>query len=143
MPVSENERITQETFAAWNAHDPEAYAAHIADDYVWESESFPEPVRGKEAVKATMRANFAAFPDLHLEVETSVASDNHVAKTWIATGTHKGESLGVPATNKHVSVRGCTVVEIKDGRVVKSTSYSDRMTLLQQLGVLKSAAAAS
>src|ERR1700689_63346 len=102
MPVSENERITQETFAAWNAHDPEAYAAHIADDYVWESESFPEPVRGKEAVKATMRANFAAFPDLHLEVETSVASDNHVAKTWMAPGTDKAEALAVDGEDKHM-----------------------------------------
>jgi steroid delta-isomerase-like uncharacterized protein len=143
MSAFENERITKETFAAWNAHDPEAYVAHIADDYVWESEAFPKPVRGREEVKATMKAYFAAFPDMHLQVETSVVTDNYVVKAWIATGTHKGEFLGVPATNNRVSVRGCTVVEFKDGKVVKSTSYSDRMTLLEQLGALKSAAAAS
>jgi steroid delta-isomerase-like uncharacterized protein len=141
MSVVENERITQETFAAWNAHDPELYTAHVADDYVWESDWLPNPVRGPQEVKVAMQAYFTAFPDLRLDVETTIASDNVVAKTWTATGTHKGEFLGVPATNKHVSARGCTVVELEDGKVIKSTTYSDRMTLLKQLGVLKSVAA--
>src|SRR5580698_801718 len=105
MSASENERITEETFAAWNAHDLERYVESITDDYVWESDSFPIPIRGREAVKTVMKMYFAAFPDMQFEIEATVASGNHVAKAWIATGTHKGEFLGVPATNKRVSVR--------------------------------------
>jgi steroid delta-isomerase-like uncharacterized protein len=143
MSESENEKITQETFAAWNAHDPDRYVESITDDYVWESDSFPFPIRGRDAVKTVMKMYFAAFPDLKFEIEASVASGNHVAKAWIATGTHKGEFLGVPATNKPVSLRGCTMIELKDGKIVKSTAYTDRMALIQQLGVTKFAAAAS
>jgi steroid delta-isomerase-like uncharacterized protein len=143
MPTSENERITDETFAAWNAHDPERYVEWIADDYVWESDSFPFPIKGREAVKTVMKMYFAAFPDIKFEIETSVASGNCVAKAWIATGTHKAEFLGVPATNKQVSVRGCTIIELKDGKIVKSTAYSDRMALMEQFGITKPAASAS
>jgi steroid delta-isomerase-like uncharacterized protein len=143
MSESENEKITQDTFAAWNAHDAERYVEFISDDYVWESDAFPFPIRGREAVKTVMQMYFAAFPDIQFEIETTVASGNFVAKAWIATGTHKGEFLGVPATNKRVSLRGCTMIELKDGKIVKSTAYSDRMALMQQLGAMKSAAAAS
>lgn len=142
MPESENEKITQETFAAWNAHDPERYVEWITDDYVWESDAFPFPIRGREAVKTVMKMYFAAFPDMQFEIEATVASGNHVVKAWIVTGTHKGDFLGVPATNKRVSVRGCTLIELRDGKIAKSVAYSDRMALMQQLGAMKFTAAA-
>ena len=57
-----------------------------------------------------------------------------MAVRWRATGTHKGEFNGIAPTNRQVNLRGCTVTEIKNGQVVKSASYSDRLTLLEQLG---------
>ncbi len=32
--------------AAWNAHDPDAVAAHVAEDVIWRDPALPEPARG-------------------------------------------------------------------------------------------------
>ncbi len=78
---------------------------------------------------------FKAFPDLHFDVEQIITSGDYVVGRWRATGTHKGEFNGIEPTNRCVNARGCTVSEIKNGRFVKSATYSDQLALLQQLGV--------
>ena len=138
---TENQRIAEEGLNAWNSQDPDLYIKNIADDYVWESDMLPKPVHGAAELKAVMNVYFNAFPDLHLEVEKAVATDDMTVQCWRATSTHKGEFLGVPATNKPVTIRGCTVNELRKGKIVKTTTYADRMTLLGQFGVLKAAAA--
>jgi steroid delta-isomerase-like uncharacterized protein len=88
-----------------------------------------------------MAVYFTAFPDLRMDIDTTIAADNHVVICWTVSGTHEGEFMGVPATHKHASVRGCTVTELSDGKIVKSATYTDRMTLFNQLGLAKSASA--
>jgi predicted ester cyclase len=84
---------------------------------------------------------FKGFPDLHFDVEQIIASGDHVVSRWRATGTHKGEFNGMSPTNKQVNSRGCTVSEIRNGRFVKSSIYSDQLAVLQQLGVVVGKAA--
>lgn len=78
---------------------------------------------------------FNAFPDLHFETEQVLASGDYVVVRWQASGTHKGEFNGIAPTNRRVTSRGCGVSEIKNGRLVKTSSYSDQLTLLRQFGV--------
>jgi hypothetical protein len=47
----DNRRLVEEGISAFNAHDPERYVKNAADFYVWESDAFPTPMRGREAVK--------------------------------------------------------------------------------------------
>jgi steroid delta-isomerase-like uncharacterized protein len=131
----DNRRLVEEGISAFNAHDPERYVKNAADSYVWESDAFPTPIRGRDAVKQTMSMYFKAFPDLHLEIEKIIASGDYVVDTWRATGTHKGEFNDISPTNRKINVRGCTVSEVRNGRFVKSATYSDQLALLQQLGV--------
>jgi steroid delta-isomerase-like uncharacterized protein len=141
MSTADNIEIVKQAYAAWNAHDPDQYVQLIADDYVWDTDFFPAPVRGAEETKKAMSVYFTAFPDLRMDIETTIAADNHVVICWTVSGTHQGEFMGIPATHKNASVRGCTVTELRDGKIVKSATYSDRMTLFQQLGLAKSASA--
>jgi predicted ester cyclase len=89
--------------------------------------------------------HFKAFPDFHFEADQIIASGDYVVARWHVTGTHKGEFNGISPTNRQVSSRGCTVSEIRNGRVVKSSMYSDQLAILRQLGVSigKAAGAAS
>jgi hypothetical protein len=50
---------------------------------------------------------------------------------------------GISPTNRQVAVRGCTVSEVRDGRFAKSSTCSDQLALLQQLGVSIGKAAAA
>ena len=52
------------------------------------------------------------------------------------TGTHKGPLLGIPATNKKIDTHGCNVIELRNGKAVRSRLYADNATLFQQLGLL-------
>jgi steroid delta-isomerase-like uncharacterized protein len=145
MSETENRRVIEEAFAAFNAHDVDRYVEHLDESYVWESDAFPVPVRGQEAVKQTLQMYFRAFPDLRLEVEQIIVSGDYAVVRWIASGTHEGEFNGIAPTNRVAQSRGCTVDEIRNGLVVKSCQYSDQLALLQQLGAApgKAAAAAS
>jgi len=135
MSERDNQRLTEDQFAALNAHDLDRYVKNYADSYSWESDAFPTPVRGPEGVRQAMAVYFKAFPDLHFEVDQIIASGDYVVARWRATGTHRGEFNGIAPTNKLVSARGCTVSEIRNGRFAKSATYSDQLALLQQLGV--------
>ena len=142
MSETDNRRMVEEAIAALNAHDLDRYLKYHANSYVWEFDAFPAPVRSLEVVRQTIAAYFKAFPDLHFEIDQIITSGDYVVGRWRFTGTHKGEFNGIAPTNRQVNGRGCTVSEIKNGQVVKSATYSDQLTLLQQIGAAGKAAGA-
>jgi len=135
MSEQDNRRLIEEQFAAVNAHDLERYVKGFADSYVGETDARPDPVRGLEGLRQLIAGYLKAFPDLHMEIEQIITSGDQVVVRWRATGTHKGEFNGIAPTNRRVNARGCTVGEVRDGRVVRSAIYSDQLAVLQQLGV--------
>jgi hypothetical protein len=77
-----------------------------------------------------------AFPDMRVEADQILASGDHVAARLRMTGTHKGNFAGVAPTNKSVSWGSCSVVQIRDGKAIRSRIYADYASVFQQLGVL-------
>jgi hypothetical protein len=45
-------------------------------------------------------------------------------------------ALPIPPTGKEVTLVGCVVVQIVDGKIVEEFEYSDYLGFLQQLGVV-------
>jgi steroid delta-isomerase-like uncharacterized protein len=136
----ENLQIARRVFEAWNAHDPNRYAALLDPGHVWETDTLPQTVRGRDAARQTMQMYQGAFPDLHFEIEQMLGSGNHVVTRWRVTGTHRGEFMGIAPTHRRVELHGCTVNEIKNGKSVHAWLYWDSGHLLRQLGVLSSPA---
>jgi hypothetical protein len=58
--------------------------------------------RGVNELKQYMSALCDAIPDSHITIEDMVVEGNKVAVRYTLTGTHKGEFMGIPATNKKV-----------------------------------------
>jgi len=133
--------IVRESINAWNAHDPDGVARLVSNDFVSESDTMPTAVRGPDAVRQEVQMYVRAFSDLHFEVEQILSSGDYVTLRWIATGTHDGELMGIPATNKRVVTHGCTVEELRNGKLVREWVYWDTGNLLRQIGVLPSPAA--
>lgn len=71
-----------------------------------------------------------------MTVEDILVAGDKVAVRTIATHTHKGEFMGVPATGIRGSHTGITVVRIEDGKVVESWEESDMLGLLSQIGAV-------
>ena len=135
--------IAREIIKAWNAHDPDGVARLVSNDYVSESDTLPAPLRGPEAVRQVVQMYLHAFPDLHFEIEQVFSSGNYVTLRWHATGTHRGELMGIAPTNRPAETHGCTVEEVRDGKIVREWAYWDTGSLLRQLGVLPTPAAAA
>jgi steroid delta-isomerase-like uncharacterized protein len=124
------------TFAAWNAHDPDAVAAVFAEDATIRDVGSPEPVRGREAIRERAAHMLAAFPDFRLRQLDLVVGESANADRWEVTATHTGAFMGMEATGNRVQVEGATFSRFDpDGLVVEDIHFWDVASLLAQLGV--------
>jgi predicted ester cyclase len=55
---------------------------------------------------------------------------------FTASGTQRGEIMGVPATGRTVTLNGINVFRIRDGRIVERWGRLDDLGLLSQLGLI-------
>lgn len=133
MSEAENRRLVEELYDALNAHDLDRLATLYDDSYLLECDSFPGPVRGPEGAKRTTATYLNAFPDLHFDILQMIATADHVVTRWRATGTNKGEFNGMAPTGRRVCINGCSVSQIRNGRMVKSVMYFDQLSLLRPL----------
>jgi steroid delta-isomerase-like uncharacterized protein len=84
----------------WKTGDSDSFVKLIADDFVSESDTLPTPLRGRDGARQSMQMYIKAFPDLRFDIEQMIASGEYVVTRWHATGTHKGELMGIPATGR-------------------------------------------
>jgi steroid delta-isomerase-like uncharacterized protein len=125
----------QATFAAWNAHDPDAVAAIFATDAVIRDVGSPDLLRGRDAIRRRAADLLAAFPDFRLRQLDLVVGEDSNADRWEASGTHSGPFLGMDATGNRMSVEGATFSRFDSGGlVVEDVNFLDVGTLLAQLG---------
>jgi steroid delta-isomerase-like uncharacterized protein len=128
--------VNDQTYAAWNAHDPDAVAAVFAEDAVTRDAGSADASVGRDAVRERAAHLLAAFPDLRLErLDLLIDGDRH-ADRWVLTGTHEGDLLGMPPTGRPVRVEGATFTRMNDaGLVAEDHHFMDIAGLLAQLGV--------
>jgi len=102
-------------------------------------EGFPQ---GPEGLRAFVEAFRQAFPDLHWTIEDVIASGDKVVWRVNGTGTNEGPFMGMPATGRRISCGAIIISRFEDGRWAEDWVQWDRMTMLQQLGVIPEAAPA-
>lgn len=59
-----------------------------------------------------------------------------VAIRYTARTKHEGDYLGIPATNKEVTLTGIAIYRIADGKLAEAWLESNALGLLQQIGAL-------
>lgn len=110
-----------------------------ADEYLSENFVNHDPPFGATADRAGMRAAAsafrAAFPDWHSELHLLIAEDDLVAEVFTASGTHRGEIMGVAPTGRDVTLLGINVFRVCDGRISERCGRLDDLGFLQQLCV--------
>jgi steroid delta-isomerase-like uncharacterized protein len=97
---------------------------------------------GPEGVKQFVQIYRGAFPDVRLTINDQIAEGDKVVTRWTATGTHKGQLMGIAPTNKYATVTGVDIDLFQAGKVVEAWASYDMFGLLQQLGVVPAMAPA-
>ena len=70
-------------------------------------------------------------------VEEQIAEGNKVLTRFILSGTHRGEFLGIPATNRVVQVWGMVIDRFENGKVKSTRILLDALSMMQQLGAVR------
>jgi len=86
-------------------------------------------------IKQTISEEFSAFPDLHYTIDDMVAEGDKVATRVTMTGTHKGEFMGIPPTNKKITIRAIFIHRFAGGKIVEEHCEYSALDLMQQLGL--------
>jgi steroid delta-isomerase-like uncharacterized protein len=89
---------------------------------------------GPDGFKVLIGMFRSAFPDYKDTLEDIIAADDKVVVRWTFRGTHQGEFLGVPATNKLATTHGTSIFRISAGKIKDDWTNIDLLGLLQQLG---------
>jgi steroid delta-isomerase-like uncharacterized protein len=113
-----------------------------AAQYVWEDvvEQVPLPGQGPglDGLKDILRAMRAGFPDIVFSIQEQITEGDKVASRFEWTGTHKGEFLGVAATDRAVQVWGVVIDRLENGRIKDTRIIMDSLGLMTQLGAILS-----
>jgi steroid delta-isomerase-like uncharacterized protein len=133
----------EEMFAVWrdmvtafNVHDVEGWAEHLADDAVFDYVPTPPPMEGKEAIGNWMANLFQAFPDIRWETQRRFTSGNILVEEFIISATQEGEWMGIPPTGNSGQASHLNIVEFEEDKVKRITTYLDNATVLVQLGIM-------
>jgi steroid delta-isomerase-like uncharacterized protein len=94
----------------------------------------PGQVPGPEGYIAFFTMMRTAFPDLKIDVEHMVADEDCISFAYTLTGTHQGDFMDIPPTNKAVKARGMQISRFEDGKMVERWGSSDELGILKQLG---------
>ena len=115
----------------------------LADDVTFEA---PGGIRGtgKDACVEFFGSWFGAFPDAHVDVHGLHIVDDVAVEEGTFTGTHNGvlhHPMGdIPPTGRPVRISYVQVLRFRDGRHVSFKLMFDRLSMLEQLGVVQAPA---
>ena len=121
-----------------SAHDMDAFAALFADNYVNHQVSAAAPppaanVSPKQGTVAFFKGRLTGLPDLKVAIEAMVADKDHVAASFVYTGTHNGTYFGVAPTGKTLRFTSCDIFRVQDGLIAEHWGMGDIAGVLAQL----------
>lgn len=107
----------------------------LAPDFV---EHYPQPgvPPTREGFKQFAKAFKTAFPDLTYSIDDSIESGDKVIHRVTASGTMKGEFMGMPATDKRATWNEIHIGRVANGRLAEHWGLVDQLNMLVQLGVV-------
>jgi steroid delta-isomerase-like uncharacterized protein len=137
MSVEANKAIARRFAQVWAPGNFAILDELAAPDLVVSYPVPPDPIHGPEAFKILLGQIFGGLPDATVSVDEEIAEADKVAVGWTLRGTHKGELLGIPPTNRSVEVTGITFYRIAGGKVVEERGIGNTLGLLRQLGLFR------
>jgi len=108
---------TRRAYDLINAGDIDGFGDLMAEGFV-EHEEMPGLAPTKEGVLEMFRMYRVAFPDLQMQAEAILVSGDKTVTRVRATGTHRGELMGMPPTGKSVDVKMIDIMQFDGAGMV-------------------------
>jgi steroid delta-isomerase-like uncharacterized protein len=131
----QNRGIVTRVFDGLNRQDETLYQELCAPDYGWYFPANSPKKLTREEEAGFVKLLWAAFPDIHWEIEEMIARGDRVVVRFTARGTHDAEYQGLPPTGNTFETGGVWMARLKDGRLVEAREEADVLGWMQQLGM--------
>jgi len=128
------QQLSDEYLRIWSDGEHDRFNEFYASEYRLRTGS---PFgSGREALRQQAEAFRGPFPDVHWAVTEQSLDGDMFVLLYKGEGTHTGELMGLPPTNKHVFLNGASFMRMEDGRVAESWEYFDTAGMMMQLGMV-------
>jgi steroid delta-isomerase-like uncharacterized protein len=128
-------RFVEEVFTQGNLAAVDRFLAAEYRD----ANALPGQEPGREGAKRAFSLYQEVFPDLRYTIEEMIAEGDTVVTRVTFRGTHRGAFLGIPPTNRQVSIPAVHITRLVEGTIREHWSLMDDLGLMQQLGVVPAA----
>jgi predicted ester cyclase len=134
--------LIDEALDAFNSHDIDRFMNFYAKNALYFQSKFSDPKKGIEAIKkGFIQKSFSPFPDIHIDTTHIFFRGELLCVTGNLKGTHKNHlrmrGYDIPPTNRSIEIPICLVYKIVDSKIQETYEYTDQMSYLQQLGIIK------
>jgi steroid delta-isomerase-like uncharacterized protein len=130
---------------AFNAHDIDAFTDMFADDVVFHAPGGMSG-EGKDACAQYFAGWLGGFSDSHVEIHAVHITGDIAVEEGTFTGTHDGilhtPAGDIPPTGRHVTAGYIQVLRFRDGKHSSFNLMYDQLEMLEQLGLMSTAAPA-
>ena len=135
MSVEQNKTIVRRVFDEVWGKGQVALLSQLYTTDVCDHLALPGQPRGVEGQRWFVEMMRKAIPDMHITLDRVVGEGDFVTDYWTCTGTHKGEMMGMPATNKKFTISGSSMSRFSGGKISEIWALGDMLGMLQQLGL--------
>lgn len=136
MEASEVRQLIERWVEAWNGKDAEDVRRFYTDDVVLYQAPVDRTLTGVDHIIDRYRDLSEMSDDSRFTIRRlHVVGDIAVLEANI-TGTHTGTFLNYEPTGRPLNINVCLVLDARDGKIVKHTTYLDTATILRAIGVI-------
>jgi steroid delta-isomerase-like uncharacterized protein len=137
--------IIRKLFDGFNRKDIDAIEALAADDFELIDCASGEKYTGPKGARRNAEGWLTPFGDVQVELLNVISAGDWAVAECVGRGTHSGPMqtpMGeVPATGKQLELHFCSLIKVRDGKIVEGRDYYDAMTIVSQLGLMPEPAA--
>lgn len=138
MSTEENRNLGHRWAELWNADRSLDVIDEIVDESFVSHGAPPGLPPGREGVRIWASIFRKAFPDLRSTAEDVIVEGDKVVERFSASGTFKGEFMGIPPTGNAGSTTGINIFRVSNGKIVEHWGNSDDLGMMQKIGVIPS-----
>ncbi|WP_338729237.1 ester cyclase [Haladaptatus sp. DJG-WS-42] len=137
-PRDAKSRVVRFNDEVFNGRNYDLLDELMTDDIVVHETSLPDEIKGREAFKAYLQLFHESFSDLKATIEDQIVEGDKVVTRYTYNGTHDGEFMGMPATNRTAKISGIVINRMEGDKVAETWASADFLGLMQQLELIPS-----
>jgi steroid delta-isomerase-like uncharacterized protein len=138
MSAKETEALARSVLELFNKGKVVAMTgmdAIFTNDLIYHS-GFGRDLSSLKDFKQYWGSIFDAFPDIHFNLDDIIIKEDKAVIRFTITGTHGGAFMGIPPTNKKVTMWAIEIQRNIGGKIMQTWQRFDTLGLMQQLGVV-------